>query len=132
MGYRFLGGQNSNAANKFRAVVDPDADSNAGLSIHDKAIQLGVVKDADLVPTIFPDQSGLHLVSASVAAFNPPDAKVRACYTYSAVYYPNGGTAPATRPAASEATFTLHKTSTWLLWDITNGHVVPNCEASTA
>lgn len=34
--------------------------------------------------------------------------------------------------AASEATFTLHKTSTWLLWDITNDHVVPNCEASTA
>lgn len=132
--WSYGGGQDGTPAKKFRAVVDP----STSLDVHDKVMNLGVVKDADGDFVSGPDNTldsptyGLHLTSTSLTSLKDSSAFIVGCYTYTDVYYPNGGKKPATRPGASEATFALHKTDNWYLSDITDDHVVPGCQNSKA
>lgn len=127
-GYRFVGGQTSDRARKYNAVVEPSLD-------HDKVINLAKVKDANGVIVSSPvnhfgapGDQGLHLASASLTAHDGSSASVVACYTYTAKLDPSG----ETRPGASEATFILRKTDAWQVLDIIGDHPVPDCNSSKA
>lgn len=133
--YRYHG-QGSAESKRWSSIVDPDATSDGGPSLHDKAINLGAVTDADGLPVSGPvndfgsttGEHGLHLASTSLAALKDSNASVVACYTYTLGYYKS----TETRPGASEATFKLHKTDKWYLTDIVNDHAVPDCQSSKA
>ncbi len=133
-GYRFIGGQDSDRARKFRAVVDPSSPVD-----HDKVINLGKVTNADGLVISGPvnhfgaaGDQGLHLASASLVDHKDSSASVVACYTYTEALTPTGSEATETRPGASEATFILRKTDNWYLSDIASDHTVPNCQSSKA
>lgn len=133
-GYRFIGGQDSDRARKFRAITDSSSPVD-----HDKVISLGKVTNADGVIVSSPvnhfgaaGDQGLHLASASLSDHKDSSASVVACYTYTETFTPIGGEAPETRPGASEATFILRKTDNWYLSDIVNDHAVADCQSSKA
>lgn len=123
-------------AKRFRSVIDPSSQ----VDVRDKVRKLGKVYDADDVVVSGPvsnydsptGEHGLHLASTSLVALKDSVASVAVCYTYIAAISPTGGVTTETRPGASEATFALHKTDNWYLSDITNDHVVPDCQSSKA
>jgi hypothetical protein len=116
------------AMNRFNAVVDV---SNQSGSVKFEAQKIGELVDTGGVST--GETANIALANATISSLNGTDADVIACYTYSFTArseYPH--TNDHAVPGASEVTFTLHKTTDWLVRGISNDHPVPGCASSTA
>ncbi|CPV57035.1 hypothetical protein [Mycobacteroides abscessus] len=134
MDYRYYGqgdpqsppGPNSDMA-KFKAVLAP----GATVDIKHRAQGIGEVLGPDGVE--LGETNNVNLANTSITELKGSDATVLACYTYDFTArseYPH--TNDHAVPGASEVTFTLRKTTDWLVSDIANNHTVPDCQPSKA
>jgi len=130
MAYKGAPDQGSDGYRRYIPIIEQlDATEYRNLST---AVQhLGVLQGPDGPDDeIRSDHNGLTLANAHVTAETSDTAAILACYTFVATELRLDDKLPTKTPAASEATFELHKTREWQLHAITNNHVVPDCTST--